>query len=116
MLELGCARGGNIIPMALAHPQSRFVGIDLSSRQIAEAREVAAELKLANLELKEISITEVGEDFGQFDYILCHGVYSWVPPAVQEAIMRICDRNLAPQGVAYISYNALPGWHARRDS
>src|SRR5258706_5874551 len=54
VLELGCARGGNIIPMAMGYSQSRFVGIDLSSRQIAEAREVAAELKLQNLELKEI--------------------------------------------------------------
>src|SRR4029434_7471331 len=50
---------------------------------------------------------------GFFDYILCHGVYSWVPPEVQDKILRICSKHLAPQGVAYISYNCYPGWHAR---
>jgi methyltransferase-like protein/SAM-dependent methyltransferase len=113
VLELGCARGGNIIPMGLAHRQSEFVGIDLSSRQIDEARAVVRELELTNVHFKDISITDLGSDFGMFDYILCHGVYSWVPPAVQEAILEICRRHLAPHGVAYISYNALPGWHAR---
>jgi SAM-dependent methyltransferase len=113
VLELGCARGGNIIPMGLAHRESEFVGIDLSTRQIDEARAVVRELGLTNVHCKDISITDVGSDFGTFDYILCHGVYSWVPPAVQEAILLICQRHLAPHGVAYISYNALPGWHAR---
>lgn len=113
VLELGCAQGGNIIPMALAQPHSQFVGIDLSSRQIADALAVVRELGLSNVQCKDINITDVGKDFGTFDYILCHGVYSWVPPAVQEAILEICRRNLAPHGVAYISYNALPGWHAR---
>lgn len=113
VLELGCALGGNLIPMALASPGSRYVGIDLSPRQIAEGQKMARELGLANIELKAMSILEVDDSFGQFDYILTHGVYSWVPPQVQERILEISRRNLAPMGVAYVSYNALPGWHAR---
>lgn len=113
VLELGCGRGGNLIPMALAAPEARFVGIDLSRRQIQDARAVASELGLKNLDLRDVSIMDVGDDFGTFDYILTHGVYSWVPPEVQEKILQICRRNLSPQGVAYVSYNTFPGWHAR---
>ena len=113
VLELGCASGGNLIPMAAGNPQSRFVGIDLSARQIADGQAVLRELGLGNVELREGSILDIDDSLGQFDYVLAHGVYSWVPPAVQERILEICARNLSPRGVAYVSYNTYPGWHAR---
>ena len=113
VLELGCASGGNLIPLALAHPNSEFVGIDLSPRQIKQGQDVARELGLSNLKLQAMSILDWGADSEQFDYILTHGVYSWVPPQVQERILQISARQLSPQGVAYVSYNTYPGWHAR---
>ncbi len=113
VLELACASGGNLIPLALTSPDSTFVGIDLSGRQIADGQAVVRELSLGNVELKPLSILDVGEDFGTFDYILAHGVYSWVPPEVQDRILEICRRNLSANGIAYVSYNTFPGWHAR---
>jgi methyltransferase-like protein/2-polyprenyl-3-methyl-5-hydroxy-6-metoxy-1,4-benzoquinol methylase len=113
VLELGCADGGNLIPMAFELPESTFLGIDLSPRQIESGRAQAAELGLTNLELRAVSILDF-EDAGPFDYILCHGVFSWVAPPVQEKILSICRTALAPQGVAFISYNTLPGWQMRR--
>jgi methyltransferase-like protein/predicted O-methyltransferase YrrM len=113
VLELGCAAGGNLIPMAQELPGSEFVGIDLSSRQIADGQSMLAALDLPNIRLEQRSILDIGADFGKFDYILCHGVYSWVPPIVQDKILAICHEQLTPQGVAYISYNCLPGWHIR---
>lgn len=113
VLELGCAEGGNLLPMALELPDAQFVGIDLSPRQIADGQAVVRRLGLHNLNLRALSITEVDESFGEFDYILCHGVFSWVPEPVREKILAICSRNLAPQGLAYVSYNTYPGWHAR---
>jgi methyltransferase-like protein len=114
VLELGCAAAGNLIPMAWAMPASRFVGVDLSQRQIEDGKRAVAELSLPNLDLRAMSILDVGPaELGEFDYILAHGVYSWVPPAVQDRILQICGEQLAPHGVAYISYNAYPGWHAR---
>jgi len=113
VLELGCARGDNLIPMALSLPRARLVGIDLSPRQIAEGRATIAELGLENIELREQSIMDAGPELGQFDFILAHGVYSWVPAPVQEAMLRLCGRALAPNGLAYISYNTYPGWHMR---
>ncbi|HYN43192.1 MAG TPA: class I SAM-dependent methyltransferase, partial [Thermoanaerobaculia bacterium] len=113
VLELGCARGGNLLPMALELPESSFVGVDLSVRQIDEARENAARLGLKNVVLHAMSLTDIDSSFGLFDYIVCHGVYSWVPDVVRERILSICSENLSPNGLAFVSYNTYPGWHER---
>jgi SAM-dependent methyltransferase len=113
VLELGCSTGGNLLSMALSLPDSTFVGIDLAPRQIVQARALADTLGLANVDLRAMSIADVGDEFGTFDYIVCHGVYSWVPEPIRDAILRVCSRHLAPSGVAFVSYNTFPGWHAR---
>ncbi|MFO0949263.1 MAG: methyltransferase regulatory domain-containing protein [Planctomycetota bacterium] len=113
VLELGCGMGGNLLPMAVSFPEGQFVGIDLSKRQVDEGTQTVETLGLTNLSLKAMSITDVDESMGSFDYILCHGVYSWVPEPVREKILDICRRQLTPNGVAYISYNVYPGWHIR---
>jgi methyltransferase-like protein/SAM-dependent methyltransferase len=111
VLELGCSAGGNLMSMAYSIPQGTFLGIDLSAREIAEGQRQIAALGLHNVTLRHMNILEVDDSWGQFDYIVAHGVYSWVPPVVQEKILEICRCNLVPEGVAYISYNTLPGWH-----
>ena len=114
VLELGCGEGGNLIPMAYAAPRGRFVGVDLSGRQIEVAIDEARRLGLENVEFVHASITElVPETLGKFDYVICHGLYSWVPAEVREAILRITGAVLADDGVAYISYNTKPGWTIR---
>ncbi|QJW97415.1 methyltransferase regulatory domain-containing protein [Frigoriglobus tundricola] len=113
VLELGCAAGGNLIPMAEALPESTFVGVDLSARQIDDGARVVRAAGLTNVSLRHASITDIDAGYGSFDYILCHGVFSWVPRAVQEKILTVCADHLAPNGVAYISYNTYPGWHMR---
>jgi methyltransferase-like protein/SAM-dependent methyltransferase len=113
VLELGCAAGGNLVPMAAYLPESQFLGIDLSSRQVAEGQETIAASGLTNVKLRTQSILDVTPEWGRFDYILCHGVWSWVPAEVRSKILSICCENLAPNGVAYVSYNCLPGWHMR---
>jgi SAM-dependent methyltransferase len=113
VLELGCAAGGNLIPLAVALPGAEFVGVDLSAVQVAQGQAVIAALGLDNVRLEAMSITDVDEGFGAFDYILCHGVYSWVPNQVQDKILAICARQLTDQGIAYLSYNTLPGWRMR---
>jgi SAM-dependent methyltransferase len=113
VFEIGCAGGGNLLPMAQALPGARFVGIDLSPRQVADGRAIVEELGFDNVDLRAMSLMDVDDDFGQFDYIICHGVYSWVPPEARDKILSICARNLSPNGVAYVSYNCYPGWHLR---
>ncbi len=110
VLELGCASGGNIIPLAARYPQASFVGVDLSSAQVAAGQARIAQLDLSNIELRCQSFSEFSTSDGSFDYIICHGVYSWVPAPLRETILRICRDNLSPRGVALVSYNVLPGW------
>lgn len=114
VLELGCAAGGNIIPHAVNYPKAKFVGVDLSKVQIDEANKTKNELGLKNIEFHHCSITDVDDSFGKFDYILCHGVISWVPEFVRAKIFKICNENLSENGIAYISYNTLPGWNMIR--
>lgn len=111
LLALGCAGGGNIIPMAYALPNSEFVGIDISERQIEHGQEVISALTLENIQLEARDITTITSEYGEFDYIIAHGVYSWTPPDVRDHLLRVCKENLAPNGVAYVSYNTFPGWH-----
>jgi methyltransferase-like protein/cyclopropane fatty-acyl-phospholipid synthase-like methyltransferase len=111
VLEIGCANGGNLIPMAFELRESAFVGFDLSPRQIESGRAFARDLGLANVELRVESIADARP--GTFDYIVCHGVFSWVRRDVQEAILALCRQSLAPNGIAYISYNTYPGWYGR---
>ncbi|HWG47913.1 MAG TPA: methyltransferase regulatory domain-containing protein [Gemmataceae bacterium] len=112
VLELGCAGGGNLIPMAEDLPQAHFLGIDLSQRQIAEGQRWIAEFGLTNIELRHQSILDF-DDAEKFDYIICHGVYSWVSPEVQDRILALCRKHLHPKGIAFVSWNSLPGWHMR---
>lgn len=116
VLELGCGAGDNLIAVAFAHPESQCVGIDTSAAAIADGQALAAEVGLDNVTLMETDVMAITPDFGEFDYIIAHGLYSWVPPEVREKILEICRANLAPQGVAYISYSVYPGAHFRQMS
>jgi len=100
-LELGCASGGNLIPMAVHLPGGWFEGIELSAAQAADGASLVAELGLANARIRQGDILDLGDDLGEFDYIVTHGVYSWVPEVVQERILGLCAEHLAPGGVAY---------------
>jgi SAM-dependent methyltransferase len=114
VLELGCARGSNLLPMALDLPGGEFVGVDLSVRQIEEARARAERLKLGTVSFRAVSLTELDARDGDFDYIVCHGVYSWVDANVRDHILHLCRERLRPSGVAYVSFNTLPGWNNLR--
>ncbi len=114
VLELGCGDGSNLIPMAFGLPESSFLGVDNAVRPLQRGRTIIAELGLRNIVLEQADITEIAPRLGRFDYIVCHGVFSWVPEEVRRGILAICRNHLADQGVAYISYNAYPGWHLRQ--
>lgn len=113
VLELGCGDGGNLIPMALGLAASSFTGIDLAAQAVEYGRSVVTALGLKNITLLPLDLLEAGPELGEFDYIIAHGLYSWVPEQVRERLLHICRANLAPRGVAYVSYNAYPGFHRR---
>lgn len=114
VLELGCASGGNLIPHAINNPDAVFIGVDSSNVEITEAINTVTKLGLKNIEFYNCSIADIGENFGKFDYIICHGVISWVPEYIRIKIFSVCQNNLTERGIAYISYNTLPGWNMIR--
>lgn len=114
VLELGCADGSHLIPLAAQWPGSQFVGIDLAEVQVQRGLAQIRELGLTNIDLRAADLLTFEIDGEPFDYILCHGVYSWVPPRVQQRILQICQRGLSPDGLAYICYNLLPGFYRRQ--
>ena len=113
VLELGCGDGANLLPMAYGLPGSRFVGIDLAASAIARGQERVRALGLRNIEFACADLCDLGPELGEFDYIVAHGVYSWVPDVVRDRLLALCGAALAQDGVAFVSYNALPGGHLR---
>ena len=110
VLELGSSCGGNIIPQALYYPETTFTGIDLSGVQIEHGKALIESMGLTNITLLEKNIMDIDDDFGTFDYIIVHGIWSWVPDIVKDKILSICNRNLSEEGIAFVSYNTYPGW------
>jgi SAM-dependent methyltransferase len=113
VLELGCGDGANLIPVAFQWPQSEFVGLDLSEQAVTKGNALIARLGLKNIVLRVCDIMNVSSELGRFDYVIAHGVYSWVPEAVREKMLSILHRNLTAHGIGYISYNCYPGCHSR---
>jgi SAM-dependent methyltransferase len=114
VLELGCSAGGNLIPLAAKYPGVKAVGLDISKVEIEHGQEVIKKAGITNCELKALDIVKAQSEIkGQFDYIVCHGVFSWVPEIVRHAILDVIRDHLSPTGVAYVSYNVYPGWKTR---
>ncbi|QLB21644.1 methyltransferase type 12 [Vespertiliibacter pulmonis] len=109
VLEIGCSYGGNLLPYAIRYPNSQIVGIDLAEYQINVGKQMMQAVGVENVELVTADISQVSFKI-QFDYIICHGVFSWVPESVQQAILQTIQDYLAPNGIAYVSYNTYPGW------
>ena len=115
VLELGATYGGNIISQALFNPDATFVGIELSQEQVEKGNELIANAGLTNVSLVQSDIASIGSEIGTFDYIIAHGVYSWVDDDVKDALLRLIDEHLAEDGIAYVSYNTYPGWHTMEE-
>jgi SAM-dependent methyltransferase len=114
VLELGCGNGANLLALAHDRPNATFVGLDGARSAIAGAEKQRAELGLRNLELVEADFLSAAERVsGPFDFILVHGVFSWIPDAERDALLALCARHLAPRGLLYLNYNARPGWNVR---
>jgi len=114
VLEVGCGDAANLIPMAFDLPRASFRGFDLAESSIDRGKKLVREAGLTNLTLEQLDILDAPEYLGEFDYIIAHGFYSWVPPSARDKLFAICRASLAPQGIAFVSYNTMPGGHIRR--
>lgn len=113
VLEIGCGDGGHLLPLAIAQPRAEFVGVDLAPRHVEAARARATRLGLDNVRFETGSFADLDTELGRFDYVVAHGLFSWLPEALQNPLLDVAARHLAPEGVFFISYNTFPGWHLR---
>src|SRR5207244_4724750 len=114
VLELGCGNGANLLPQAFYRRWGTFVGVDRARSQIEVAESCRLRLDLPNIEFIQADFIKA-DDFldGEFDYIICHGVFSWVPQSVRDALLRLYSMRLREGGLLYLNYNANPGWNVR---
>ncbi len=115
-LDAGCGQGFNLILAAAAHPESEFVGLDFMPGHIAHGRDLAKRCGLSNIRFLEADFVHLAAEpaaikaLGDFDYVVCHGIATWISPAVKAALFSLVGQVLKPGGIFYNSYNTLPGW------
>jgi SAM-dependent methyltransferase len=114
VLEVGCSDGANLLPMAASLPDATFVGCDLSPQAIEIARGAASDIGLGNATLVAGDLRELPRGLAPFDFIVAHGVYSWVPAPVRDGLFALARECLKPNGLMFVSYNVYPGCHVRQ--
>jgi SAM-dependent methyltransferase len=114
VLELGCGDGANLLPLAYYRRHATFIGVDGAHSQIEVANARMSALELSNVEFIHVDfLTAAHRLSGQFDYIIAHGIFSWVPHDVRDALLELCAQRLRRSGLLYLNYNTRPGWNVR---
>ena len=114
VLEIGCGDGSNLLPLAYYRPYAHFTGIDTASTQIEAARSAQSKLGLANLDFLTCDVRYASEVLASnYEIIIAHGVFSWIPRDARDALLALCSSRLRPGGLLYLNYNAKPGWNVR---
>lgn len=112
--ELGCGQGLSSIIVAATHPLMKVWGFDFNPSHIGNAQRLAAEAKLENITFGDYSFEQLislpAGTLPSFDYIVLHGIYSWISPENRRHIVKFIDRYIKPGGLVYVSYNCQPGW------
>lgn len=114
VLEVGCGSAGNLIPLAAAAPRASFFGFDLARTAVQEAQTRIMQLGLGNIRVEHLDLLDFPADAGEFDYIIAHGFYSWVPAPVRESLFALLARHASAKAIAFLSFNACPGSTPRR--
>lgn len=114
VLELGCGFGYNLCIHAACFPMMEFLGIDFNPAHVFHGNELARIGGLKNIRFEEGDFVELAKEwpsrYGQFHYVILHGVWTWIAKPVREAAVEILKKALLPGGIVYNSYNAMPGW------
>lgn len=114
VLELGCGNGANLLPLANYRRHATFIGVDGARSQIERANARKSELELSNIEFIHADfITASQQITGQFDYIIAHGIFSWVEQDTRDALLQLFSQHLHRGGLLYLNYNTRPGWNIR---
>ncbi|SMP82910.1 Methyltransferase domain-containing protein, partial [Desulfonatronum zhilinae] len=111
-LELGCGQGVGLNLIASLYPDAEFVGVDFNPQHIAHASDLAKDAGLKNVTFAEADFLDLSGNwpYGKFQFVVLHGIYSWITEDLRRAVCKCLDHALVAGGLAYVSYNAMPGW------
>ncbi len=113
ILEIGCGTGFHLTSLANRWPESTFVGIDSSTVSIRQAEARAKRVGFKNLRFIPAAIEDLEPQNTKYDYIIVHGLFSWVSDEVKLAVMDFLGKNLAANGIGNLSFNVVAGWRER---
>lgn len=113
VLEIGCAAGGNSLPFAFMYPKAEIIGFDVAQEQIKQGQQIIERAGLKNITLHTRCLTQLPNSWGQFDYVIAHGVLSWIPQDLHAHLFKCIASALHEQAGAYLSFNTYPGWKAQ---
>lgn len=112
-LELGCGTGMSAVIAAATYPSGHFFGIDVNPQAIHQAQAMAEAAGLGNVQFIctdfETLLREKQVPWKGCDFIVSHGVYSWVSPHNRHIMRQLLERWLLPGGVCYLAYMSHPG-------
>ncbi len=114
VLEIGCGEAMHLVACAVSMPDATFIGIDFSSEAVARGNQLIERVGLKNIQLEVADIATWEPPSKPFDYVLAHGIYSWIPVPIRNAMLALIRRALSPHGVACVSYNTYPGSYTRQ--
>ncbi|MBF6629710.1 MAG: methyltransferase domain-containing protein [Comamonas sp.] len=110
LCELGCGVGVNLLVAAACHPAAQFIGVDFNPQHLEIARTLAQAAGLHNLEFVQADFAQFAASQPQaFDFINTHGVWSWIAPGHQQAMLEVVRQSLKVGGVFYLHYMCHPG-------
>lgn len=107
VLDAGCGTGVSTEYIAHLNPEAEVLGIDLSERAIATATERCHRSGATNVQFRQLSIYDVDQIEGEFDWINCVGVIHHMPDPLKG--LQALASKLAPGGFIHLFVYAATG-------
>lgn len=113
-VDLGCGHGLNAAMVAAANPGVEVWGFDYNPAHVERAQGLARASRLDNCRFVEAGFDELADDPSlgptEVDVFVTNGVYSWIAPSQQAALISTVGQRLVPGGMAYVMYESPTGW------
>ena len=114
--DLGCGNGFTTLAVAASCPHAEVWGFDFNPAHIEFASALAARAGLTNAHFVETSFAGLAalpdSALPDFDFMVSHGVLSWISPANRHQLTSVIAGRLKPGGLVYLGYNVTTGWAA----
>jgi len=108
ILDVGCGDGLNAMTIGMAFPGASVEAFDLSTVQIARGLALCEGAGIRNVTLSACGLSDFPDHGSRYDYIIAHGLYSWISEPVAGDLLALIRERLAPGGIAILSHDTPP--------